>query len=311
MKARGRGSAAAKVFRRGHVSRRVEAFLKSARAPNTVRAYASDLEHFREWGGRIPARAESVAEYLAELARTRTFATIARRKAAIAAAHRERGQRSPCDAEIVRATLAGIRRTAKKGVGQMRPLLTAQIVSIVKAIGGDVRGCRDRAILLLGFAGAFRRSELAEITVEDCGMRGTELVITLRKSKTDQEGRGREIVIPSGANGVCPIEALRAWLECANIRTGALFRSMRACDIVTSRRLPAAEIARIVKTRMAAAGFDPTGYGAHSLRAGYVTSAALQGVPVWQIKRQTGHSRETMVETYIRPVDALECPRLL
>jgi integrase len=299
------------MVRRGRVSRRVEAFLKSAQATNTVRAYASDIEHFRKWGGRIPARAEVVAEYLADLARARTFATIARRKAAIAAAHRQRGYRSPCDMEIVRATLAGIRRTAKRGAGQMRPLMTAQLVATVKAISGDVRGSRDKAILLIGFAGAFRRSELASINVEDCGMRGAELVIRLRKSKTDQEGRGREVVIPPAIKGVCPIKAVRAWLERANIRTGALFRSIHTGEIVTQRRLPSGEVARIVKARMAGAGFDPRGYGAHSLRAGYVTSAALQGVPMWQIKRQTGHSRETMVETYIRPVEALECPRLL
>ncbi len=315
MKTRRAGDGHASAWRsnggRRVVSRRVEALLKSAQAVNTVRAYESDLQQFRAWGGRIPARPEIVAEYLAELAKTRTFATIARRKAAIAAAHRQRGYRSPCDANVVRATLAGIRRSGKKGRGQARPLLADQLVEVISRIADDLRGCRDKAILLVGFAGAFRCSELAGINVEDCGRRGAELIIKLRKSKTDQEGKGREVVIPPGANGVCPVTALIDWLERSKIRSGALFRALAVGDCVSERRIGAGAVGSIVKTSVLLAGLDPRQYSAHSLRSGYVTSAALKGVPLWQIKRQTGHSRETMVETYIRPIDALAAPRLL
>lgn len=284
---------------KGRTSRTVEAFLRSARALNTVKAYASDLKDFQAWGGRIPSRPDAVAEYLVELSANRSLATIRRRKAAITAAHRERGYANPCASEVVSATLKGIRRGCSRTRRQMRPLLADQVTAAVTATRTDMRGLRDRALLLIGFAGAFRRSELVALDVEDCGMRGRDLVIHLRMGKTDQEGEGREVVIPSG-KAICPVRALKEWLRKAQVRSGAVFRRVSRDGLVSSARIPSGTVAQVVKMAALGLGLDPTLYAGHSLRAGYVTTAALKGVPLWRIKKQTGHSTETMVETYVR-----------
>lgn len=291
-------SANPRAAKRGR-SRTVEAFLRSARASNTVKAYASDLKDFQAWGGRIPARPDTVAEYLVELSGSRSLATIKRRKAAITAAHRERGYANPCASEVVSATLKGIRRGGSRARRQMRPLLAEQVMAAVEDTGTDMRGLRDRALLLIGFAGAFRRSELVALDVEDCGMRGRDLIVRLRRGKTDQEGEGREVVLPNG-KAICPVRALKAWLRKAQIQSGPVFRRVGRDGLVGSARLPAGVVAQVVKAAAKGLGLDPSLYAGHSLRAGYVTTAALNGVPLWQIKKHTGHSTETMVETYVR-----------
>jgi integrase len=140
---------------------------------------------------------------------------------------------------------------------------------------------------------------LVALDVEDCGVRGRDLIVRLRRGKTDQEGEGREVVIPSG-KASCPVHALREWLRKARIRTGPVFRRVSRDGLVSTVRLPAGAVAQVVKMAAQGLGLDPNLYAGHSLRAGYVTTAALSGVPLWQIKKQTGHSTETMVETYVR-----------
>jgi integrase len=259
------------------------------------------LRHFKEWGGRVPAKPQLVAEYLAHLSKTRTVATIKRRKAALTAAHRERGYADPCAAEVVRATMKGIRRTSAKTRRQMKPLLADQVARAAERLPRNGRGIRDRAVLLLGFAGAFRRSELVAINVEDCAFSRGQLVVTLRTSKTDPERRGREVVIPIG-QVACPVRAVKLWMRHANIRSGALFRDTSNGEIY-AKRMTSETVSKIVKAAAISLGLDPTAYAGHSLRAGYVTTAAMSGVPLWRIKRHTGHSTETMVETYVRDSD--------
>jgi integrase len=285
-------------------SRKVAAFLKSARAVNTVRAYESDVRQFKAWGGRIPATPRSVAEYVAELSSTRTYATVVRRVAAISSAHRALGHPTPCLSEVVRSTMKGIRRTMKRSARQLKPLMSEQVVAAARLDDGSLRAARDRALLLLGFAGAFRRSELVAIDVEDCGMRAGHLVVTVRRSKGDQEAKGRDVIVPPGKGDMCPLRALRQWLRRAGIRDGAVFRRIESCGTgVSNARLAAGEVARVVKRRVERLGLDPREYAAHSLRAGFVTTAALKGYQAWQIRRQTGHSRESVVAGYIRPAD--------
>lgn len=290
MKARGRG--------KGRLSRKVETFLRTAKAENTVRAYAADMRHFVAWGGRVPASPNTIAEYLADLSSTHRYSSIARRKAAISAAHRERGYENPCSSNVVRSVLKGVRRRILKPPRQMRPLLWPQVLQLAEGNGKNLTGLRARAVLLLGFAGAFRRAELTALTVEDVGWRRNDLVVRLPRSKGDQEGAGQEVTIANARSG--PVgKALLGWLSAARIASGPIFRRIHG-SVVAAEPMPASGVTALVKAQLGNVGIDPRDYGAHSLRAGFVTSAALEGVPLWRIKRHTRHSRDTMVETYVR-----------
>jgi integrase len=162
-------------------------------------------------------------------------------------------------------------------------------------------GLRDRALLLLGFAGAFRRSELVGLDVADLEFSSAGLVVTLRRAKTDQEGRSRRIGIPYGSSEkTCPVRSLQAWLETARISDGAVFRSLDKFQRVQSKRLSDKAVARIVKRRAAAVGLDPERYAGHGLRAGLATSAAAGGASERVIMAQTGHRSADMVRRYIR-----------
>jgi integrase len=277
----------------------VQSFLRSARAANTVKAYDADLRDFVAWGGRVPAKPELVAEYLADLSKTRTVATIKRRKAALTSVHRERGHADPCAAEVVRATMKGIRRTAVRTKRQMKPMLADQVARAALTLPDNLKGIRDRAILLLGLAGAFRRSELVAINVEDCSFSRSELVVRLKSSKTDPEAHGRDVVIPAGG-AVCPVKTVKRWLKSSQLTNGRLFRRFTADGALADHGMRPEAVAAVVKIAASRLGLDPRLYAGHSLRAGYVTTSALHGVPLWQIKKHTGHSTETMVETYVR-----------
>jgi integrase len=296
--------------RRVVVSEQVQAYLNVSRSANTVKGYVADVRSFLRWGGRIPSRPEVVAEFLADEAETKAFATIRRKNAAIGLAHRELGYASPSYFEVVKGTLRGIKRAKPYKVRQKRPLVAEQVIAATKGLNG-VAGARDRAILMIGFAGAFRQSELVGLNVEDCGMRDGCLVIALRSSKTDQLSEGREVVIPRGRGRKCPVKALLEWLKISRISAGPIFRRVDRSGVVLGGRVGAGIVSRIVKEGANSIGLDPRGFGGHSLRAGYVTTAAARGVPIWAIKRQTGHSSETMIETYIRPTGAMPNMRLL
>jgi integrase len=162
-------------------------------------------------------------------------------------------------------------------------------------------GLRDRAVLLLGFAGAFRRAELVSLDVADLEFSSAGLIVTLRVSKTDQEKSGRRIGIPFGsAENTCPVRALREWLETARIVDGPIFRPMDRFYRVQPTRLSDKAVALIVKRRAKAVGLDPARYAGHSLRAGLATSAAAAGASERVIMSQTGHRSADMVRRYIR-----------
>ena len=167
-------------------------------------------------------------------------------------------------------------------------------------------GVRDRALILLGFAGAFRRSELVALDIEDCAFGKDGLTVTLRRSKTDQDAAGRKIGIPYGSNPeTCPVRTIQAWIEWAAITSGALFRSLNRHGQVQPARLSSVDVARVVKKLAERAGLDPAKYAGHSLRAGHATAAAASGAsersdhePNWAPKRADGqalHSRGEFV----------------
>jgi integrase len=201
----------------------------------------------------------------------------------------------------VSEVLKGIRRTKGTAPACKAPLLVGQLKAALGVGRGDLLGMRDRALLLIGFAGAFRRSELVGLDVADLAFTDDGLVITLRRSKTDQEGEGRKVGIPHGSKPTtCPVRVLRAWLEAAGIVTGPLFRSVNRHGKVGAVRLSDRAVALAVKRAAESAGLDASTFSGHSLRAGLATSAAAAGASERSIMDQTGHRSVQMVRRYIR-----------
>jgi integrase len=197
--------------------------------------------------------------------------------------------------------MKGIRRMIGTAPTQKTPTLTADIRSMVEATDAGLIGVRDRAIILLGFAGAFRRSELAALDLVDLDFGRDGLTVMIRRSKTDQEGAGRKVGIPYGSNPeTCPVRSLQAWMEVSGVDAGLVFRSMNRHGQLQAGRLRGGDVARIVKKLATRAGLDPAKYAGHSLRAGHATSAAIAGASERSIMRQTGHRSVQMVRRYIR-----------
>jgi integrase len=286
----------------------VEAFRQSAKASNTWRAYRADWDRFAEWCARrgraaLPATPETIAWYLAENASELKGATLQRRLSSISKAHQTAGYPWPGSRShsVVKETWKGIRRA--KGVAQTAksPLHPADLRRIARDLPSGLAGVRDRTLLLLGFAGAFRRSELVALNAEDLDFREDGLVITLRRSKTDQEAAGREIGIPYGSDpATCPVRAGRNWLKVSAIATGPLFRSVDRFGTLRETRLTDKSVALIVKRHAERIGKDVARFSGHSLRTGLVTAAALVGASEHSIMAQTGHRTTTMVRRYIR-----------
>lgn len=275
-------------------------YAKSAISENTRRAYRSDLKHFMEWGGDIPSTPERVAEYLAVHAEELSIATLTRRLASISVAHRSRGLRSPTSDLIVQHTLQGIKRTHGRPQRRVRPLLIEDLRTILDRLGDSLLDSRDAALLLLGFAGALRRSELVSINLEDLRHVREGIIVTLAHSKTDQVGEGREIGIPFARGRHCPVKAIDAWIEASGISGDALFRPVETSNRVGAARLSSEAVALTVKRHVARIGLDPKEFSGHSLRAGFATSAAAAGVSSWDIRRQTGHASDAMLTRYVR-----------
>ena len=291
---------AAEIPPAGKLDPLVADLVEASVSESSRRAYRSDLTHFIEWGGEIPSDEVAVANYLAGNAEHLAVATLVRRLASISKAHAIAGFLSPTGSPLVRATLRGIRRRNGSAQRQAKPLLRDDLFAVLSAMGGTQKDIRDRALLLIGFAGGFRRSELVGLDVEDFETVRHGLVIKLRRSKTDQAGEGRRIGIPFGRTRWCPVLALKEWLELSRHVSGPVFRSISRHGEVKSNRLSGEAVAIVLRERLAAAGYDPEGFSGHSLRSGFATSAAEAGAPSWKIREQTGHASEAMLTRYIR-----------
>lgn len=267
-------------------------FAASSRAENTRRAYASDWRAFTAWAEAAgveahPARPEAVAAYAAHLAGDgRKASTIGRALSSIATAHKVAGLASPCDAPVVRETMRGIRRTIGTAPAKRAPVDVATLRSLVSHLPAGLVGVRDRAMLACGVLGALRRSELVALDVADLAFTADGLEVTIRRSKTDQEAAGVTIGLPfAGDPAVCPVRALRAWLEAARVESGPVFRAVNRHGQVAGERLSDRAVHAIVCRYAAAAGLDASRFGAHSLRSGLATSAAKAGKPLDVIMR--------------------------
>ncbi|MCJ2087272.1 site-specific integrase [Methylobacterium sp. E-005] len=274
---------------------------------------------FQDWCARygfrsLPASPEAVAGFIvAEAEAGRAASTLGRRMAAIRHAHKLAGLPDPTEDEGVRAAIRGARR--KVGVAPVqKAAATADVLTaLLMRCPDTLAGKRDRALLALGFAGAFRRSELVALDVEDLREDPEGLRITVRRSKVDQEGRGFEKAIPHG-RFIRPVALVREWLDAAGITAGPVFRPVSRSGNVRSPdpgsgkppRLTTQAVADIIKGYCTAAGLDASTFGAHSLRAGYITTAAERGADLARIMDQSGHRDPRTVVGYIRRANAFK-----
>jgi integrase len=236
--------------------------------------------------------------YIADVAETMKPSTLQRRLAAIAVAHKAAGYESPTSHEVVRSVLAGTRRRLGVAQGQKEALGVDELRTMVTPLGDSAIDLRDRALLLVGFAGAMRRSELVGLDVADARFERAGVVLALRRSKTNQQGNAEEIAIPYGSDvTTCPVRALQAWLE--RIDDGPLFRSIDRHGNIGGR-LSDHSVALVVKDRAAKAGLDADKVAGHSLRSGFATSAARAGKSEAAIMRQTRHKSVIVARRYIR-----------
>ena len=296
------------------VAAAVRAYQQASKADSTVRAYRADAEVFQAWCARfgfrsLPATPEAVAAFIvAEAEEGRAASTLGRRLAAIRYAHKLAKAVDPTGDEGVRAAMKGARR--KVGVAPMqKSAATAEILAALLMRTPDtLTGKRDRALLALGFAGAFRRSELVALDVEDLREDPEGLRVMVRRSKVDQEGRGFEKAIPHGRL-IRPVALVREWLDAAGITAGPVFRPVSRSGNVRQGegvRLTTQAVADIIKRYCTAAGLDASTFGAHSLRAGYITTAAERGADLARIMDQSGHRDPRTVVGYIRRANAFK-----
>jgi site-specific recombinase XerD len=285
-------------------------FARASKAKTTLAAYESDWRIFESWCSTrglaaLPASPAALCGFLADEATGgRRASTLGRRLAAVRYFHRAAGLETPTGDVKVKAVLSGIRRTIGAAPVRKKAATSDIVLGMVGGKGTSLRELRDRTILLLGFAGAFRRSELVALNLDDIEWTTEGALVMIRRSKTDQEGLGRKVGIPRGEIA-CPVTALEAWLEAAGISEGPVFRRVfnRWAQRVGEQRLAARNVASVVKAAAAELGFDPATFGGHSLRSGLVTTAVRRGVNLMKVCDQTGHKSLEMLRVYTRDAE--------
>lgn len=290
-------------------------YARASRSEATRRAYQSDWAIFAAWCDArkldaLPTTPAAVATFLAYEAQAGVkSSTIGRRLAAIGYRHRLAGFVAPqqdIGAQVIRDVVAGIRRT--NGVRKNRKraadgdMMRDMLQSIV---GNEPRAIRDRALLAIGMAGAFRRSELVALCLSDLEMVPDGIRITIGKSKTDQEGRGVEIAIPEGIR-IKPKQLLVDWINEARFTDGPVFRKLTPQGRITKRPMSDRGVAIVVKARAEAAGYDPAQFAGHSLRAGFLTEAARRGANIFKMREQSRHRSLDVLSDYVRHRDLFD-----
>ena len=278
--------------------------MKKSKAENTLRAYEADWLDFYDWCSHksfcaLPAEPETIVNYINDLADNAKANTVSRRLSAISENHKAAGfeDENPCRAGLVRNALDAIKR--EKGTIQRgkTPLLFEDLQELsVHFDTSTLGGLRDKALIITGFMGAFRRSELVRIDVEDLTFTREGVIILVHQSKGDQEGQGEYVAIPYSSNPqVCAVLSLQAWIKLAKLRSGPLFRPLK----LPNQRLTDKSVALILKKYVALAGLKSLDFAGHSLRRGFATSAAQHDVDERTIMQQTRHKSEKMVRRYI------------
>ncbi len=286
------------------------AFSAQARAPNTQRAYRSSFADYVAWCDRlgiVPLSGDPqlVGMYLAGLPeRQFKYATIRMRLSAIAAAHRTAGLVLDLKDPRISRVMDGIARTVGTRAMQARPVLADELALMMRALPPTSLGTRDRALLLIGFGAAMRRSELVALDLADLTVTDSGLKVLIRFSKTDQVGAGEEVGIHRSADPkLCPVKALQTWLALRGHEPGALFHQITRSGRVRPVRLSDRGVARAVKAAAIGAGLEPDRYAGHSLRAGLATSASNAGADLMQIMNQTRHRSVDTARRYVRDAE--------
>ena len=272
--------------------------LKNSKAKNTLRAYQADFRDFSIFCSKngfnsIPTEPKILSLYLTHLSATSKFSTLKRRIASISVVHKMKGHYLDTKHPIVMENLHGIRRA--KGTKQLgkKPILINDLKSIINAIDQfnkiEKKKLRAKAILLVGFSGGFRRSELVEIEYDDVEFVSEGVKIFIKRSKTDQSGEGMIKAIPYFENkNFCPVVNLKKWIDYSVIKSGKIFN------------ISDKSVALIIKKYASLSGLDPNKYGGHSLRSGFATSTAESGAEERNIMAMTGHKTTQMVRRYIK-----------
>jgi site-specific recombinase XerD len=279
--------------------------IQASKTENTKSAYASDWQIFSIWCAEnnltaLPAQPETLAAFLSAQSRN-DFAppTLVRRCAAIKFRHESANHPSPTTHLLVKTTLQGIKRRMKHVPDRKAPATAERIADMISHCPNTLSGLRDKALLLLGFAGAFRRSELVALTTKDIERTPEGIKVTIRQSKTDQEGQGQVIAILNGTRFRI-VDALYAWLKVANITEGPLFPSIKKGGKIQTAALTPRAVANIIKHYAHQCGFNMENFSGHSLRAGFLTSAAENGASVFKMMEVSRHRNMQTVAGYVR-----------
>ena len=289
-------------------------YAKKSRAKSTWRAYENDWAQFEAWCQSValealPADPETVAMFVAsQAANGLSPSTITRRLAAIRLVHLGANHPSPHNTVHVMEVMRGIRRDWAKPPDKKAPAIDQDIKQMADAVEpGTAKGLRDRALLLFGFAGAFRRSELVSLNTWNLEERSEGLKVTIEQSKTDQEAQGQVIaILRQPGSPYCPVQALKDWLTVAEIEQGALFRRMYRSDKVGKNRLSAQSVAMVIKDYAHKAGLDSSRYAGHSLRSGFLTSAARNRASIFKMADQSRHKSLDVLRQYVKDEDLFE-----
>ena len=284
--------------------------LKSSKANNTLRAYKSDFRDFGAFCAKhglssLPSEPKIISLYLTHLSKNSKISTIRRRLVSISMFHKLKGHYIDIKHPIITENLLGIKRV--KGSNQIgkKPLLISHLKSIINVINEqqneEIKKFRDRSIILIGFGGGFRRTELISIDYEDLEFVPEGLKITIRRSKTDQFGEGMIKGLPYFPNEIyCPVTSLKKWLEISKIKSGPIFRRFSKGSLLTENRLTDQSVVLLMKKYLDLAGIENKNFAGHSLRAGFATVAAESGADERSIMAMTGHKTTQMVRRYIR-----------
>ena len=288
---------------------KARALLANTVSAATKRGYASDFfGDWKPWAEKhnapvLPAEPQWICLYLVDRSSTLKAATLERRLSAISYYHRRANcLLSPTHHPLVRETFKAIRREIGTKQKIKQALLTEDVRKIVERCPDNLAGKRDKALYLISFAGMLRREDSASLTVEGLHFTSRGLVVTLDHGKTDQESRGREIAIVPGANPTtCPLRALRDWLTAAKISSGHVFRAVDLKGRVSTSGLHRDSIGYILKRAASRAGMSVANIAGHSLRSGGITTAAMNGIPEYLIRRQSHHAPQSRsFHRYIR-----------
>jgi len=284
-------------------SHSLNGYLKAATSDNTRKAYRSAIRQFEKWGGRLPTDRETIVRYLTGRAEVLNSRTLDLHLTAISQWHQVQGLCDPVSSPLVRKTMDGIRRIHGKPKQKAKALRLehiAAMLSYLRQLPDSNKKCRDIALLLINFFGAFRRSEVVSLQVSNLNWEPEGLIIQLVHSKTDQIGEGLSRVLPFGDTTVCAASALKIWLEFAGIKEGPIFRPVNRWDQIQAKPLSPSAINDLLKTLGTACDFDfVPELSSHSFRRGLSTSAARERIDFELIKKQGGWKSDTTVWGYI------------